>query len=148
MRQENNLLVRQRAVDACLKRFAGQALRWGRTDCVKLTALALRKQGVSVPQLKGLRYRSALGAAKALEATGHDNLLAAMDATGLARIAPAAAWPGDIVGLPSDDDRFDVALTVCIAPGSNRVLSLDGAARFGVVRPSGMFTGAWRVANG
>ncbi|MFT6460703.1 MAG: hypothetical protein ACJA0Y_000192 [Maricaulis maris] len=148
MRQENNLLVRQRAVDACLKRFAGQALRWGRTDCVKLTALALRKQGVSVPQLKGLRYRSALGAAKALEATGHDNLLAAMDATGLARIAPAAAWPGDIVGLPSDDDRFDVALTVCVSPGSTRLLSLDGAGRFGVIKPSSLFCGAWRVSNG
>ena len=91
--------------------------------------------------LKGLRYRSAVGAAKALEALGHDSLLAAMDATGLARIAPAAAWPGDIVGLPANDDQFDVALTLAI--GNGRVFGLiDGA--FHPSRPL-KFVAAWRV---
>jgi len=142
MATEHHLLRRQRAVDACLKRFNGQPLLWGREDCVKLAALALRKQGVAVPLLKGVRYSSAATALRRLKALGHDDLVAAMDATGLARIAPAQAWPGDIVALPTDDERWGCALTVAVNNG--RVLGFfNGACQ--PIQPLSLQS-AWRVA--
>lgn len=142
MATEHHLLRRQRAVEACLKRFNGKALAWGRDDCVKLAALALRKQGVAVPLLKGVRYSSATTALRRLRALGHDDLAAAMDATGLARIAPAQAWPGDIVALPTDDEHWGCALTVAVNNG--RVLGFfDGECQ--PVQPM-KYQCAWRVA--
>ena len=149
MASEHHLLRRQRAVEACLKRFNGKALAWGRDDCVKLAALALRKQGVAVPLLKGVRYSSAATALRRLRALGHDDLAAAMDATGLARIAPAQAWPGDIVALPTpDDDPFGASLMVVVTAGCSRLLGLDGHGRFFVIKPANQFLAAWRVQRG
>lgn len=138
----HNLLLRQRAVKACLDRFAGQPLEWGRRDCVKLAALALRKQGVPVPLLKGVRYSSAATGLRRLQELDHADLAAAVDATGLPRIAPAMAWPGDLVALPSDEERWGCALTVAVNNG--RVLGVfDGV--FQIVQPLDFIT-AWRVS--
>lgn len=145
----HNLLLRQRAVKACLDRFAGQRLEWGRRDCVKLAALALRKQGVPVPLLKGVRYSSAATGLRRLQELDHDDLAAAVDATGLPRIAPAMALPGDLVALPGrDGDPFAVSLMVVVTAGCARLLGLDGTGRFAVIAPAGLYECAWRVTRG
>lgn len=148
MPSPHDLLRRKAAADACVRRFAGKPLRWGQTDCVKLAALAMRKQGVTVPLLRGVRYSSETTALRRLRELGFDCLSAAMDATGLVRIAPARALPGDIVGLPTESEGFDVSLMVCVAGGSRELLGLDGAGRFAVLRPAEHFVGSWRVPGG
>jgi len=140
---------RMAAVEACVQRFVGARLEWGKADCVKLAALSLRKQGVAVPLLKGVRYRSARAAYKRLREQGFETLLDAMDATGCARIAPASIWPGDIVGLPvAEDQPWGCALAV--AAGNSRLISLDGAGAFAVVAPVPACPPltAWRVSHG
>ncbi len=144
MPSPHDLLRRKAAADACVRRFAGKPLRWGQTDCVKLAALAMRKQGVTVPLLRGVRYSSEATALRRLRELGFDCLSAAMDATGLVRIAPARALPGDIVGLPSLRPDWDVAL--CVAGNNGTVFGFLGEDRKGQsVRPLKTVC-AWRVA--
>ncbi len=147
---EHGALVRQRAVSACLKKFDGRARKFGSADCVKLAALALRKQRVSVPLLRGVQYRSLTAAVRALESTGCADLCEAVDALGLARIPPAMTWPGDLIAMPvPDEDPFGASLCVVHTAGARRVLGMyeDGVIR--VLQPDlTKALAAWRVANG
>ena len=112
MSQHIDLNARTRAVKACKQKFENQCLDWGRADCVKLAALAMLKQGITGPLLRGVRYSSEATALKRLQDMNCASLGAAMDATGLVRIAPARALPGDILGLPSLSPDWDVALAI------------------------------------
>lgn len=115
------LIIRAKAVDACMSRFNEARLDYRKADCVRLARLALVKQGVKLPLMKGVRWQSALSAAKALKAKKHKTLADAMDATGLPRIAPAFALPGDIMALETDEaGPWGVSLVVNV--GNGRVL--------------------------
>lgn len=141
------LLDRQRAAQVCVDRYLGQPLDFRRHDCVRLARLALVKQGVKVGLLKGLRWGSYAGAVKALKASGFKDLIEGMDATGCPRIAPAMAWPGDIVGVPSGDDKGPWGCALALAVGNGRLLSAvdDGEGMaFHVIEPAQFIT-AWRV---
>ncbi len=141
------LLDRQRATQVCVDRYLGQPLDFKRHDCVRLARLALVKQGVKVGLLKGLRWGSYAGAVKALKASGFKDLIEGMDATGCPRIAPAMAWPGDIVALPSPEkDPFGCSLMIALENG--RLLGLDGQGSFAVIQPAGLYVTAWRVSRG
>ena len=73
--------------------------------------------------------------------SGHRDLVAAVDAFGLERIAPASALAGDIVALPTDDEVFGAAL--CVAVGNGRVLGFhEGVCA--VLEPKA-FLAAWRA---
>ena len=149
MSQHIDLNARTRAVTACKRKFAGQYLDWGNTDCVKLAALALRKQGVPARILKGVRYSSERTALRRLSEMGFGSLSDAMDATGLVRVPPSRALPGDIVALPAaGQSALDVSLMVCVSAGSKELLGLDGAGRFAIIRPAGQFVAGWRVQDG
>lgn len=142
---------REAAVRSCMERFYGKPLKWGVADCVKLTAHSMHRLGVSVPLLKGVQYRSELGAARALKAAGHDNLVDAMDALGLVRIAPAMTWPGDIVaGRSREDGPFSFALSVVHEYGAARTLAFGSGGICGVGSPNLDHPDivAWRVARG
>ena len=129
-----------RAAQACIDRFSGKAYEPGKRDCAILAAHLLHQYGVSVPVMKGLRYSTEAGAIKALKRTGCRDIIEAVDALGLQRIAPAAARTGDIVGLPCDGP-WGCALTVAV--GNGRVFGfLDGIAQ---VQIPSAFTAAWRV---
>lgn len=147
---EHGALVRQRAVAACLKKFDGRARKFGQADCVKLAALALRKQRVAVPLLRGVQYRSLTSAVRALQDTGCADLCEAVDALGLARIAPAMTWPGDLIAMPvPDDDPFGASLMVVHTAGARRVLGFDGHGTIRVVQPDlKACLAAWRVSHG
>lgn len=138
--------TRQRAVRACAERFVGKPFRWGVADCVRLARHDLHALKIKTPMLKGVAYRSELGAAKALKAQGFADLIEAVDATGFARIPPASAWPGDLVAVPGEGSGpFSAALGVAMGDGS--VLGFAGG--FGNVRTGGgkdAFICAWRVA--
>lgn len=136
------MIRRQRAAQAAIDTFLNQPLRWGGADCVRMTRFHLHKLGVSVPLLKGVRYRSEARARAELTALGFDTLLTAVDATGFVRIAPAMAWCGDIIALPTAPDApFDIALNIAV--GNGRLLGLH-QGKFCIVQPA-LFTAAWRV---
>jgi len=147
------VIRREAAVRACKARFEGRALVWGSADCVKLIACLMHKLGVAMPLLKGVRYRSELGAAKAMKALGFADLVEAVDALDLVRIAPSMAWPGDIIaGRGAEDGPFRFALSVVHEYGAKRTLAFgptpDGQVICGVGTPdlSHPDIVAWRVA--
>jgi hypothetical protein len=89
-----------------------------------MAAHLLHQYGVAVPVMKGLKYSTEAGAARALKRTGFADLIDAVDALGLERIAPAAARTGDLIGMPCDGP-WGCALTVAV--GNGRVFGfLDG----------------------
>lgn len=138
---------RAAAVQACVDTYAGRPLDFRGGDCVRLARFALHKQRAGVTFLKGVRWSSAPSALRQMRKLGFENLVDAMDATGLARIAPAAAWPGDIIALPvGEGDPFGASLTVRISNGN--VLGFgEGGSACGVMRPRD-FLAAWRVEHG
>jgi uncharacterized protein (AIM24 family) len=134
------MLKRAAAVQACMDRFAGKPYAAGTRDCAKLAAHALHRMGRSCRLLTDARHTTETGALKYVRRKGFDDLVALMDATGLPRIAPAAALPGDVVGLESGD-AFGCSLSVAL--GDGRVLGF----RDGVCQPlePHAFVAAWRV---
>jgi hypothetical protein len=136
------LLRRQQAAQATLDRFKGQPLIYGKNDCVRLAAFLLRKMGHRPQLAKAGSYKTPLGAARALQRAGFKDLASAVDALGLPRIAPAAAWPADLVMLPAEGP-FGGALSVAV--GNGRVLGyhedVDGAD---ILQPV-QYLAAWRV---
>ena len=146
---------REAAVRACMARFDGKELRYGVADCVRLVGHSMHKLGVGAPLLKGVRYRSELGAAKALRGLGFADLAEAVDALGFVRIGAAMAWPGDIIAGPSrESGPFRLALSVAHEYGAVRTLAFgptpDGRVICGVGKPdlSHPDVIAWRVAHG
>jgi len=147
---EHIMLVRQRAVSVCVKRFNERALAFGSNDCVKMAALALRKQRVTVPLLRGVQYRSKTKALSALKASGCIDLVDAVDRMGFVRIAPAMTWPGDLIAMPaSDGDPFGCSLCVVHTAGASRVLAVHEDRVIRVIEPDlSKCLAAWRVSNG
>lgn len=142
------LLVRQQAVTACVNRFVGQPLIWGKTDCVKLCALALRKQGHPVPLLKGVRYSSEQTALRRFKEQKLSSLCDAVDALGLVKIAPAMAMPGDLIAMPAGDQNpFGCGLGVVHTPASRRIIAAsDDTQEFRVLAPElSQALCVWRV---
>lgn len=142
------MVRRERALRACKARFEGKALDWRSRDCVRLAAHAMRSLGVATPLLKGLSYRSELAAAKALRDLGYADLVEAMDATNLVRVAPAMTWPGDIVAGPGrDSGPFRFSLSVVHSAGARRTLAFGPDGVCGVGSPDLTLPHvAWRVA--
>jgi len=122
-------------------RFNGKTYKPGTRDCARLAAHAMHKMGVAVPLLKGVKYTTEAGAAKALKRMGFASLMEAVDALGLKRIGPASTLPGDIVALPTEAGAFGCGLMVKADNG--RVIGFaDGVC--GVFEPL-KFIAAWRV---
>lgn len=128
------------AAQACIDRFAGKAYAPGKRDCARLACHLLHKIGKGVPFLKGHSWTTEAGAVRVLRRLGFADIMEAVDALGLERIAPARAMAGDIVALPAEGP-FGCALTVAV--GNGRLLGfLEGRCQ--VVEPKA-FVAAWRV---
>jgi hypothetical protein len=123
------MVIRQQAVEACIERFNGKPMKWGTVDCARIVSHNLRHLGVSTSLLKGLTYSSEHAALKAMRSLGVEGLGGAMDLVGdrVFRIPPAAAVQGDVIGMATDGDVWDMALTVAV--GNGRVFGiLNGEA--------------------
>ncbi|CAN7167927.1 DUF6950 family protein [Brevundimonas sp. LjRoot202] len=95
---------RRDAVEACRKRFVGKSYDpKANRDCVRLASHAARQMGHRISILKGLKYSTEAGALKVLRKLGFKDLIEAVDASGLERIAPAMAMQADILAFPSED---------------------------------------------
>lgn len=128
---------------ACVDRFSGQPFKWGKNDCVRVAAMAVRRLGITPMLAKAGSYASERGAMRALVRSGHSDLLEAMDAHGFARIPASSAWPADIVALESPG-AFGAALAVYLG-GGNYLGCLEGEENIVIFRRDEFLT-AWRVA--
>jgi hypothetical protein len=138
---KNPMIRRIEAVEATIARFQGKPLKYGRDDCVRMSAFVLRKLGVKTPLLKAGTYSSEISARRAMKKMGFATLPEAVDAVGLPQIAPALALPGDILALKADHGD-DVALAVAV--GNGRALGFwEGAGVCTVFQPLAFET-AWR----
>lgn len=139
----NALVRRTEITQATLDRFRDRPLRYGSADCVQMAAAHLKAMGHRVLLSKGGRYQTAIGALRALRRAGFASLTEALDGQHLERIAPAAAWTGDIIAIPADEGAKLEALGIAL--GNGRVLAwhpdLPGA---GVLQPL-QYLAAWRV---
>lgn len=125
--------------------FAGQPMDWkARLHCGRLAAQSMMRMKRNAKLLNACRATTLRGVLKYLKKNKFADLVELMDATGLERIAPAMARPGDIVALPSEaDDGFGCALTVALSDG--RVLGANHHTnQFEPLTPH-VFVAAWRV---
>lgn len=140
----NDVLKRAAATQDCMDRFGFKPVEPGVRDCGKLTAHALHKQGRSAKLLNASRHTTWAGALRYLSKTGAKDLVALIDMMGLERIPPAAALPGDIIAMPTDDaNGFGCSLTVALDNG--RVLGLNPATNMIEPMIPHLFLCAWRV---
>ncbi|WP_419808392.1 DUF6950 family protein [Sphingomonas sp.] len=138
----SEMLKRQKAAQAVLDRFKGKPMQYGKNDCARLAAMALRKMGHRSPMVKAGIYHSAVGALRAMKKLGFDDLAAAIDSVGLKRIAPAAALPGDLILIPGEG-AFGGALVMAVSNG--RVLGYhEDCAGAEVLQPV-EYLAAWRL---
>ncbi|MFA4899961.1 MAG: hypothetical protein WC563_10580 [Brevundimonas sp.] len=127
-----------------MDRFAFKPVTPVARHCGKPAALVMHKMGRSAKLLNGSRHKTWAGALKYIRGLGFKDLIDLMDATGLKRIPPAAALPGDIIGLPvGENDPFGCSLAVALDNG--RVLAANAAS--GLIEPMvpHLFVCAWRV---
>lgn len=138
------MLKRAAATQACMDRFAFKPIEPGVRDCRNLGAHALHKQGRSAKLLNGWQGKTWASALRYVRRHGFSNLMEMVDAMGLERIAPAAALPGDLIAMPTDEESgFGCSLAVALDNG--RILGLNPAS--GLIEPMipKMFVCAWRV---
>lgn len=143
----HEMLKRAATTQACMDRFDGKPLNWTARHCGKLAAHAMHGMGRSAKLLNACRATSAKGAASYLEKVGFASLVELMDATGLERIAPAFARPGDIIAMPAaEDDPFGCSLAVALDNGRILGFQADETGRkvCQVLVPHEFMT-AWRL---
>lgn len=104
MKPHEVLIVRRDAAQDTLNTFLGHPIEWGKADCVRMAAHALRELGYKPRLSRGGYYKNPLGARRALKRAGFDTLEAALDDLGLRRVPAAYALPGDIIALPGNGD--------------------------------------------
>lgn len=140
--RDHSLVRKRDAAQATLDQWSKRPFRIGSADCVRMTASHLRRLGYRVKLPPSGSYRTLNSAMKLLRAAGFDGLAAAIDATGLERIAPAATVVGDIMLMPSDHPMGALAIVI----GNGRILGWTADAPEGatVLQPLEMIT-AWRV---
>lgn len=104
------LAERAAATAQVAARFRARPFDWttGGT-CIHLARAQMRAMGHRPPPIP--RFRSALGARRALAATGYADLAALLDSM-LPPIAPALMWVGDIALMPSEDDLGAVVISL------------------------------------
>ncbi|WP_448797991.1 DUF6950 family protein [Brevundimonas sp.] len=142
------MLKRAAATQACMDRFAGQPLVPGKRDCGTLAEHLLHRMGRKSPLLRGARHTTMAGAVKYIRGLGFASLPELIDAelgiTPDERIAPAGAWPADLIGLASEDgDGFGCSLSVVLDGG--RVLTANPATGLFEPMTPHLFVAAWRV---
>lgn len=142
----NPLLARVDAAQQAMDHFAGKPLVWGRTDCARLAAHVLKTLGYKPGLSRFGDYKTELGARRALRRHGMTDTPDWLDTIhGLIRIAPAAALPGDVVGMPGAGNW--TSLTICL--GNGRLLGFHPEAGVGVctvVQPLIAPVAAWSAA--
>ena len=139
------LSVRAEATELTLARFEGKPFSWAGANCIRLARTQAANMGHRLPPVP--RFRSALGARRALAARGADSVTALLDQHFLRLPGPAYAWLGDLVVGPADPLHGLEA--VGIADGQGNVWGWseqNGHAELvAMIAANAELTGAWRL---
>lgn len=137
----NELLRRKEATEKTLARYRGKAFDWSTgITCVHLARAQMRAMGHRPPTLP--RFRSMLGAKKAMAERGWANVTEMLDSM-LPRIAPAQMLLGDIAALPDAEGLG--SLMVCAGPHKLMGWREDAAELVVLDVTLDELAGAWRV---
>lgn len=97
----NELQMRAAAVAATQARFEGKPFDWGKSaTCIHLVRFHAAQMGNRLPVVP--RFKTALGARRALLTTGFQTLPALLDSR-FERIPPAFMRVGDVLAMPGDE---------------------------------------------
>ncbi|MBX7459562.1 DUF6950 family protein [Qipengyuania huizhouensis] len=132
---------RRIATEKTLKRYQGKVFDWSKgITCVHLARFHLRNMGHKPETLP--RFRSALGAKKALKEQGWASVADMLDSM-MPRIAPAQMMLGDLAIVPGEGGMD--AIFVCAGP--LKVFGWREDQPKMVILDIGLdeLTGAWRV---
>lgn len=136
-----NLAERVAATDKVVARFRNRPFDWrDRATCIHLARAQMRALGHRPPPIPD--FRSALGARKALERSGHASLEALLDSM-LPRIAPLSAWVGDLMLVPGEEP-FGEALAIS-AGGALLMYHAAAPGLANVVEALPRVRAAWRL---
>lgn len=106
----NEMQKRVAAVTATQSRFYDKPFDWSKqATCIHLLRFHAAQMGHKVPIVP--RFRSAVGAKKALLSTGWQTLPALLDSM-FDRIPPAFMRVGDVLAMPGDEDWHGLVLKV------------------------------------
>ncbi|WP_235525217.1 MULTISPECIES: DUF6950 family protein [unclassified Sphingomonas] len=135
-----DLAQRAEATQSVVDRFRARPFGWATAGtCIHLARAQMRALGHRPPPIP--RFRSAIGARRALMATGHADLAGLLDSM-LPRIAPAAMWVGDLA-LMRGDGEFDA---IVVSAGRLMAGYHSDERHRGVVNIEAHdFIGAWRL---
>ena len=137
----NEMQRRAAAVAATDNRFKDRPFDWAKAaTCIHLVRFHAAQMGHSVPIVP--KFRSAIGAKKALLATGWQTLPALLDSK-FERIPPAFMRVGDILAMPGDDDWH--ALVIKADKAKFLGWHQDGAGCEFMEVDMSAAVGAWRV---
>jgi hypothetical protein len=139
-----NLAQRVTATDKVVARFRNRPFDWAtRRTCIHLARAQARALGHRPPAIPD--FRSPRGAKTALNALGHETLEQLLDSL-FPRIAPLAAWVGDLVIMAGGDGDFD---GIGIVAGGKIIGYHEDHLADGLVNvvPVGLdpYVGAWRL---
>jgi hypothetical protein len=104
----NEIERRVKATQATQARFEGRAFDWGKqATCLHMVRFHAAQMGHALPIVP--RFRSALGAKRALKAEGCETLPELMDKH-FVRIPAAHMMTGDVAAFPGDGSGFDALM--------------------------------------
>lgn len=112
-----DLIRRQDATNRTLGKFRHKAFDWAeKATCAHLAAFHLRQMGHRPPLVP--KFRSALGAVRAMKGLGFETSEQILDSVGtISRIAPAFMMMGDLAVTEGGGDLAGVgAIAVCLGP--------------------------------
>lgn len=142
-----SLIERVAATQATTDEYHERPFKWGEGDCARLAASHLFNLGIATQLDRAGNYSTERGALRALKRLGASSMEDLADQLGFARIAPAAAIVGDIVGFPGG--REDAPWTALgIHCGGDKILGFadpDGSGARCEYGPVSVCTTAWRV---
>lgn len=139
-----DLAQRVAATEKVVARFRNRPFDWtSRRTCIHLARAQARALGHRPPAIPD--FRSPRGAKTALKALGHDTLEQLLDSL-FPRIAPLAAWVGDLVIMSGGEAEFD---GIGIVAGGKIIGYHEDHLADGLVNvvPVGSdpYVGAWRL---
>lgn len=99
---------RAAATQATERRFRGKPFDWSKSaTCIHLLRYHAHQMGHDVPIVP--RFRTALGAKKALKAAGHDTLPDLLDSL-FVRVPPAFTRVGDVIAADGEDGLHGIMI--------------------------------------
>ena len=129
------------AAQAFADEWTGWDFEYGTTDCA-CAAVAMRGYaGLPSPINLAGRYKTPIGAVRAIKKLGHSGLVDAIGSF-LTPITPASALPGDVLGYPAEEP-FDVALAIKL--NGVRALAIHPETRTWEHASIEFATHAWRI---